>query len=108
MSAPAGGELAVCPHCWGVNPYAQRLCGGCGADMTLALQESGGLRQTAPAQSPVPVRGAGRLTPLQRLVLLGIVVFLALAQVLAALGRKLPSAGGGGAVERSAPASAVR
>jgi hypothetical protein len=76
--------------------------------MTLALQESGGLRRTAPAQSPVPVRGAERLTRLQRLVLLGIVVFLALAQVLAALGRKLPSAVGGGAVERSAPASAVR
>lgn len=80
-SAPGGGRLSVCPHCWNVNPNALRLCGRCGGDMTTALQESGGLRRTAPVQSPVPVRTGGRLSRLQRLIVLGVIVFLALAHL---------------------------
>jgi hypothetical protein len=86
LSAPAGGELSVCPHCWNVNPRAERLCGRCGADMAMALQESGGLRRTAPVQSPVPVRVAGRLSILQRIVIAGILALLGLAQLVAAFG----------------------
>ncbi len=63
-SAPAG-DLAICPHCWMVNPGAFVLCARCGADMNTFLQESGGLRRTAPIQSPVPV-GVGRLSRFQR------------------------------------------
>ncbi len=81
--APA--SLAVCPHCWGVNPHADRLCGRCGADMHTLLQESGGMRATAPVQSPVPVRVGGRLSPLQRALVLAFVVTLVAAQVLAAV-----------------------
>ena len=77
--------LAVCPHCWGVNPHADRLCGRCGADMTTLLQESGGLRATAPVQSPVPVRVRDRLSPLQRALVLAFVFTLVAAQVLTAV-----------------------
>lgn len=88
-SAGAEARLRVCPHCWGVNPTAERLCGRCGADMLLLLQESGGLRRTAAVQSPMPVRP--RLSPFQRALVLGFVVLLALAHLLGALqgiGRK--------------------
>ncbi|HEX7050353.1 MAG TPA: hypothetical protein VF188_09145 [Longimicrobiales bacterium] len=78
-SAPAGGRLAVCPHCWNVERYALRLCSRCGADMTTVLQESGGLRATAPVQAPVPVRARGRLTLFQRVVVLGFAALLTLA-----------------------------
>src|SRR5687768_6431112 len=57
MMANSQGSLLVCPHCWNVNMYALRLCGRCGADMSTALQESGGLRWTAAVQSPVPQPG---------------------------------------------------
>jgi hypothetical protein len=78
-SAPAGGTVAVCPHCWQVNVGGERLCGRCGADMTLLLQESGGLRRTPAVQSPVPVRVSGRLGPVTRALLLVLTVMLALA-----------------------------
>lgn len=78
-------SLAVCPHCWGVNPHADRLCTRCGADMHMVLQESGGLRATAPVQSPVPVRVGNRLSRLQRALMLAFVVTLVAAQVLAAV-----------------------
>lgn len=76
--------LAVCPHCWMVNVQAPRLCARCGADMTLVLQESGGLRATAPVQSPVPVRGV-RLSTVQRLLVVCFVAVLVLAQVIGAI-----------------------
>ncbi len=79
QSAPAGGAVAICPHCWGLNVGGERLCGRCGADMTLLLQESGGLRRTAPCQSPVPVRVAHRLGVGTRAVLLLMTALLALA-----------------------------
>lgn len=60
-----------------VNPGPFRLCGRCGAEMDTLLQESGGLRRTAPIQSPVPVSGA-RLGPVARVVLGVFVVVLAL------------------------------
>ncbi len=84
-SAPEPGPLQVCPHCWNVNLRAERLCGRCGADMTLALQESGGARRTAPVQSPVPVTGA-RLSRGQRLLVLGFLALLALGQMIAVFG----------------------
>jgi len=94
--APVGGEpIAVCPHCWGVNAPAGRLCGRCGADMHLVLQESGGLRSTAAVQSPVPVRARNRLTPLQRALILCFVLLLFVAHVVGALymgSRKGPGA----------------
>ncbi len=83
-SAPGGGDLSICPHCWYVNAYDTRLCLRCMADMTTLLQESGGLRMTAPVQSPVPVRAGSRLTPVQRGVVLGFVVLLVLSQFAAA------------------------
>ncbi len=83
-SAPGDGELSICPHCWYVNAYATRLCLRCFADMTTVLQESGGLRLTAPVQSPVPVRAGSRLSPVQRVVVLGFVVLLVLGQLAAA------------------------
>ena len=83
--APDGPRMAVCPHCWELNRHAQRLCGRCGADMHLVLQESGGLRLTAAVQSPVPVRSGDRLSPLQRMVVFGFVIALFAAQVLAAI-----------------------
>lgn len=69
--------VAVCPHCWMVNPGPFRLCARCGAAMDTILQESGGLRRSAPIQSPVPVAGA-RIPPLGRFVLGAFVVVLAL------------------------------
>lgn len=89
-SAPCGSALSVCPHCWNVNRYAERLCGRCGADMTTVLQESGGLRLTAPVQSPVPVRVGRRLGLVQRLLLLGVLVVLALAQLASAFSPPAP------------------
>lgn len=77
--------MKICPHCWNVNAYAHRLCGRCGADMTLILQESGGLRATAAVQSPVPVRAAGRLSRWQRWVVLGFVALIFLGSMLGAL-----------------------
>lgn len=91
-------RFAVCPHCWGVNPHADRLCGRCGADMHTVLQESGGLRATAPVQSPVPVRAGNRLSLLQRVLVFAFVLTLFAAQVLAAVladrrpASRLPSA----------------
>jgi hypothetical protein len=76
--------LAVCPHCWMVNVRAPRLCGRCGADMSLVLQESGGLRATAPVQSPVPVRGV-RLSTVQRAIVLCFVALLVIAQIISAI-----------------------
>lgn len=85
LFAPQHGEpIAVCPHCWGVNVRAERLCGRCGADMHLLLQESGGLRATAPVQSPVPVRALNRLTPLQRALVLCFLLVLVAAQLVGA------------------------
>lgn len=81
-SAPTGGPVSVCPHCWYVNRFAARLCAGCAADMATLLQESGGLRRTAPVQSPVPVRS--RLSPVQRLLVLGFVALYALSIVVPA------------------------
>lgn len=77
--------MAVCPHCWELNRHARRLCGRCGADMHLVLQESGGLRHTAAVQSPVPVRIRDRLSPVQRMVVLGFVLLLFAAQILAVI-----------------------
>lgn len=91
--ASSGGArhgVAVCPHCWYVNPGAFRLCAGCRADMTTLLQESGGLRLTAPVQSPMPVRGV-RLTPLQKLIVLGFLLLLVLGNLLAAFGPRVPA-----------------
>ncbi len=82
---PDSRGLAVCPHCWGVNPHADRLCTRCGADMHTILQESGGLRATAPVQSPVPVRGRDRLSALQRALVRAVGLTLIAAQVLAAV-----------------------
>jgi hypothetical protein len=85
LCAPERGDfIAVCPHCWGVNVRAERLCGRCGADMHLLLQESGGLRATAPVQSPVPVRVRHRLTPLQRALVLCFLLVLVAAQFVVA------------------------
>lgn len=58
--------------------------------MELVLQESGGLRRTAPVQSPVPVRA--RLSVGQRVVVLGFVVLLVAAYVLGALQGVVPRA----------------
>jgi hypothetical protein len=81
----SGGPISICPHCWGVNVLAERLCGRCGADMHLLLQESGGARATAPVQSPVPVRARQRLSPLQRALVLCFVLLLAAAHLIGAL-----------------------
>ena len=85
-----GRGPSVCPHCWMVNPGPFRLCGRCGAAMDTVLQESGGLRRTAPIQSPVPVSGA-RLGPVARLVLGAFVLVLALGY----LAQLLPTARSG-------------
>lgn len=66
LVAPLGEHPSVCPHCWMVNPGPFRLCARCGASMDTFLQETAGLRRTAPVQSPVPLNG--RLSPLQRFV----------------------------------------
>jgi len=79
LSAPGQEHPSICPHCWNVNPGPFRLCARCGASMESFLQESGGLRRTAPVQSPVPV--SRRLSPLQRTVLAVFVVLHALASL---------------------------
>lgn len=73
-----GHGPAVCPHCWMVNPGPFRLCSRCGAAMDTHLQESAGLRRTAPVQSPVPVGAGDRLSGFQRVVVGFFVVALAL------------------------------
>ena len=88
LSAPGTEHPSICPHCWNVNPGPFRLCARCGASMETILQESGGLRRTAPVQSPVPV--SRRLSLLQRAVL---GLFLAL-MVLAYLSHLLPAPNG--------------
>ena len=75
-----GADFSICPHCWHVNPLS-RLCARCFADMTTVLQETGGRRWTAPAQSPMPIRGGRRLSRRQRGLLLGAVVLFALSQL---------------------------
>lgn len=92
---------AICPHCWNVNPGQFRLCGRCGADMTLILQESGGLRRVAPVQSPVPVGVSRRLRPGQRLILMGFVLLLAAWYL-------LPLLAGGGGNRSSQPTPAAQ
>lgn len=77
-------DFVICPHCWHLNPPS-RICAGCFADMTTRLQETGGKRWTAAAQSPMPVRVGGRLSPRQRWLLLGALVLFALSQVAGAL-----------------------
>lgn len=90
-SAPLeGGGAAICPHCWMVNPGMFLLCARCGADMRTYLQESAGLRRTAPLQSPVPVLGGPRLSALQRVLLGGFLLVLALGQVLSATAPRQP------------------
>lgn len=78
-------DFVVCPHCWHLNPPA-RMCAGCFADMTTLLQESGGKRWTAAAQSPMPVRVGRRLSRAQRALLLAALVLFALSQVAIAWG----------------------
>ena len=80
-----GGTPAICPHCWELNLPALLLCGRCGADMRTLLQETGGLRLTAPVQSPVPVRVGHRLSLRQRVALLGFLVALLLGHLFGAL-----------------------
>ena len=77
LAAPLGATPSVCPHCWMVNPGAFQLCARCGASMETFLQESGGLRRTAPVQSPVPVHG--RLSLPQRVVVGLFLIVLALS-----------------------------
>jgi hypothetical protein len=79
------GSLRVCPHCWNVNTHVLRLCGRCGADMSSALQESGGMRWSAPVQSPVPQPTGRRLPLWLRAILLLLVVLLVIARLVAPL-----------------------
>ena len=57
--------------------------------MTTLLQETGGLRQTAPVQSPVPVRA--RLSPVQRFVVLSFMALYALSLLIPALRSRGPA-----------------
>lgn len=86
MTEPSRDEagFTICPHCWHLNPPT-RLCGRCFADTSTVLQESGGKRWTAAAQSPMPVRAGGRLSRVQRALLFGAVVLFALSQIALAL-----------------------
>ena len=77
-------DFTICPHCWHLNPPAS-VCARCFADMRTVLQESGGMRWTAAAQSPMPVRAGRRLSRRQRMLLLGAVLLFALSQVAVAL-----------------------
>jgi hypothetical protein len=97
---------AICPHCWEFNWPGHSLCGRCGADMRTVLQESGGLRMTAPVQSPIPVRAGANLSPARRLALLGFLMLLLLGQIFGSLlyvrpvphsARLAPSSPAGGA-----------
>jgi hypothetical protein len=83
VNEPIEPDFVVCPHCWQVNPRS-RYCARCLADMTTRLQESGGRRFAAAAQSPMPVRVRSRLSPRQRWLLFGAVVLFGVAQVVAA------------------------
>lgn len=76
LAAPDGEHPSVCPHCWMVNPGPFRLCARCGASMESYLQESAGLRRTAPIQSPIPVHG--RFSLVQRVVIALFLAMLAL------------------------------
>lgn len=76
--APSGPS--ICPHCWMVNPGPFRLCSRCGAQMDSCLQESAGLRRTAPVQSPVPV--GPRLSRLQRVLVAAFLAILALTYLI--------------------------
>ena len=101
--APAHGwgrAPSVCPHCWMVNPGPFRLCSRCGAAMDTHLQESGGLRRTAPVQSPVPVGVSARLSGFQRAVVGFFVAALALAYLVYLVPPPRPAP-----VERSVPVS---
>ena len=94
MTQPIEGgaaDFVICPHCWQVNPLS-RYCAKCLADMTLLLQESGGRRWTAAAQSPIPVRVGGRLAPWQRWVLFGAVILFGIGQIALALAPAPPPA----------------
>jgi hypothetical protein len=103
LRTPLGEDApAVCPHCWMVNPGPFVLCSRCGASMESHLQESGGLRRTAPAQSPMPVGAGARLGIVTRLVLGLCVAFLALGY----LAYLLPLPAGGERPVRPTPATA--
>jgi hypothetical protein len=84
-------DFDVCPHCWHVNGALSRVCLKCRGDMTLVLQESGGERWTAPAQSPMPVPGGRRLSVGQRILLFGFLVLFGIAQLLYAVAPSTPS-----------------
>jgi len=84
-------DFGVCPHCWHLNGPLSRICLSCRADMTLVLQESGGERWSAPAQSPMPRGGASHLTRAKRAVLFGFVVLFAAAQLLIAFAPRQPT-----------------
>ena len=102
-SAPVRGfgrGPSVCPHCWMVNPAPFRLCARCGASMETLLQESAGLRRTAPVQSPLPVAAGGRLSAFQRMVVGFFLAVLAMGY----LAHLLPVPG---TVVRAAPVNAT-
>jgi hypothetical protein len=87
MTSPA--DFLICPHCWEFNQGPCRLCQRCGADPTTLLQESGGLRWTAPVQSPVPVARGRRLSRTQRIGAAACLLVLALGFVAGALGLRV-------------------
>lgn len=84
-----------------VNPAPFRLCARCGAAMDTHLQESAGLRRTAPIQSPVPVAASERLNAFQR----SVVAFFLAVLALGYLAYLLPVPGAGGTADRPAPAA---
>ncbi len=86
-----------------VNPAPFEMCARCGARMDTLLQESAGLRRTAPVQSPVPVGDTARFGPVTRLVIGTCVAVIALAYLVHLLPR--PAAPG---TPNPAPASAPR
>ena len=69
--------------------------------MGTVLQESGGLRRTAPVQSPVPQPGVGGRSLGQRVVLALFVVLLALSW----LAQLVPPSAVDGSAPRPVPAS---
>jgi hypothetical protein len=82
-----------------VNPGAFSICARCGASMATLLQETAGLRRTAPIQSPVPV-DSGRIGPVARAILGLFVLLLALGYLTHLLPRPV-----GGTHGRVAPAA---